>query len=84
LSSFFSLPLFRFFDLTFSCIFSLFICFYHPLFSPSFLLLFCTCFFAHMVSSLAYPTCLGIKGLDVVVVSVMGLAILEKFGINLR
>jgi hypothetical protein len=37
--------------------------FYCPLFSPSFLLLFCTCFFAHVLSSLAYPNLLGNKRL---------------------
>jgi hypothetical protein len=63
---FFSLPLFRFFDLVFYYLFSFFIWFfYHALFSPSFLLLFYTCFY--VVSSLAYLN-LGIKGLVVVVV----------------
>jgi hypothetical protein len=58
---FFSLPLFCFFGLTFYCIFSFFIWFfYRSLFSPYFL--------AHVVSSLTYPTCLGIKWLVVVVV----------------
>jgi hypothetical protein len=38
--------------------------FYRPLFSSSFSLLFCTCFFfAYVVSSLAYPNLLGNKRL---------------------
>jgi hypothetical protein len=37
--------------------------FYRPLFFPSFLLLFYTLFFAHVVSSLAYPILLGNKRL---------------------
>jgi hypothetical protein len=67
----FSLPLFRFFDLTFYCLFSFFLFgfFNHPLFFPFFFALVLYLFFlVHVVSSLAYPTCLGIKGLVVVVV----------------
>jgi hypothetical protein len=61
---FFSLPLFHLFDLAFYCLFSFFIWFfYRPLFSPSFLLLFYTCFFAHVVSSLAYSNLFGNKRL---------------------
>jgi hypothetical protein len=63
LSSFFSCP-FSFFDLAFYCLFSLFFYFfYRPLFSPYFSLLFFTCFFAYVVSSLAYPNLLGNKRL---------------------
>jgi hypothetical protein len=58
-------PLFCFFDLAFYCLFSFFIWFfYRPLFFPYFSLLFCTCFFAHVISSLAYPNLLGNKRLD--------------------
>jgi hypothetical protein len=57
-------PLFRFFDLAFYYIFSFFdLVFYRPLFSPSFLLLFVPVFFAHVVSSLAYPNLLENKRL---------------------
>jgi hypothetical protein len=61
---FFSLPLFHFFDLAFYCLFTFFIWFfYRPLFFPYFSLLFCTFFFAHVVSSLAYSNLLGNKRL---------------------
>jgi hypothetical protein len=61
---FFFLPLFRFFDLPFYCLFSfLFGFFYCPLISPSFHSCFISFFFAHMVSSLAYPNLLGNKRL---------------------
>jgi hypothetical protein len=65
---FFSLPLLCFFDLPFYYHFSFFdLIFYSPLFFPYFLLLFCT-FFAHMVSSQAYPNLLENKRLVIVVV----------------
>jgi hypothetical protein len=43
--------------------------FLSPLFSTSFSLLFCTCFFSHVVSFLAYLNLLGNERLVVVVVS---------------
>jgi hypothetical protein len=64
---------FLLFDLAFYCLFSFFdLIFYRPLFSPS----FCSCFihfFTHVISSLAYSTCLGIKWLIVVVVVVVSI-----------
>jgi hypothetical protein len=52
--SFFSAP-FLFFGLVFYCFFSFFLFgFLLPLVSPSFPPLFCPCFLAHVVSSLAY------------------------------
>jgi hypothetical protein len=66
---FFSVSLFRFFDLAFYCLFSFFIRFFIALYFP---LLFRSCFipifFAHVISSLTYPNLLGNKGLVVVVV----------------
>jgi hypothetical protein len=61
---------FRFFDLAFYYLFSFFLFdFLSPFVFP---LLFHSCFvpvfFAHVVSSLAYPTYLRIKGLVVIVV----------------
>jgi hypothetical protein len=69
LSKFFSRP-FSLFDLAFYYLFSFFdLVFYRPLFSrPFFFALVLSLFLAHVVSSLAYPTCLGIKGLVVIVV----------------
>jgi hypothetical protein len=68
---FFPPPLFRSFYLAFYCLFSIFyLVFYRPLFPPFFFALVLSLFFlAHVVSSLAYPTCLGIKCLVVVVVN---------------
>jgi hypothetical protein len=64
LSSFFSLSPFHFFDLAFYCLFSFFyLDFYRPLFFHYFSILFCTCFFTHVISSLAYPNLLGNKRL---------------------
>jgi hypothetical protein len=54
--------LFAFFGLVFYFLFSFFdLVFYRPLFSLSFLSLFCPCFSAYVVSSLAYPNLLGTK-----------------------
>jgi hypothetical protein len=56
--------LFHFFDLAFYCLFSFFIWFFYgPLFSPYFFALVLYLFFAHVVSSLAYPNLLGNKWL---------------------
>jgi hypothetical protein len=67
---FFSLPLFHFFDLAFYCLFSFLFGFLSPFVFPLFFALVLYLFLAHVISSLAYPTCLGIKGLVVVVVVV--------------
>jgi hypothetical protein len=58
---FFPAP-FSLFDLAFYCTFFFFeLFFYRPLFSPPFSVLFCTCFFTYVVSSLVYPNLLGNK-----------------------
>jgi hypothetical protein len=61
---------FRFLDLAFYCLFSVFdLVSYHTLFSPFFFVLVLSLFFlAHMASSLAYPNLLGNESLVVVVV----------------
>jgi hypothetical protein len=64
---FFSPPLFRFFDLAFYCLFSFFdLVFLSPFVFPFYLLFFLMWF--HLYPT---PTCLGIKGLVVVVVVVV-------------
>jgi hypothetical protein len=64
----FSPHLFRFFDLAFYCFFSFFDLIFLSLFVFSFFAFILYLFFlAYVVSSLAYPTCLGIKGFVVVV-----------------
>jgi hypothetical protein len=61
---FFSLPLFRFFDLAFYCLFSFFdLIFLSPFVFSFFSLLFCPCFFSHVVSSITYLNLLGNKRL---------------------
>jgi hypothetical protein len=63
LSSFFSVPFFHFFDLACYCLFSIF--WFGFFIALCFLLIFHSCFvpvfFAHVVSSLAYPNLLGNK-----------------------
>jgi hypothetical protein len=73
---FFSLPLFRFFDLAFYCLFSFFdLVFLSPfVFLFFFTLVLYLFFFAHVVSSLAYPNLFGNKRLVVVVVVILGVA----------
>jgi hypothetical protein len=70
--------LFSFFGLTFYCLFSF--CrinfFLSSFVFPPFSILFYSCFLAHVVSSLAYPTCLGLKCWVVVVV--VPVSILKK------
>jgi hypothetical protein len=58
---------FHFFDLVFYCLFSFFeLVSYRPLFPPFFFALVLSLYFlARVVSSLPYPTCLGLKGLFV-------------------
>jgi hypothetical protein len=64
---------FLLFDLAFYCLFSFFdLVFYRPLFSPSFYSCFIH-FFIRVILSLAYPTCLGIKCLIVVVIVVVSI-----------
>jgi hypothetical protein len=64
----FFLPIFAFLTWRFIVFSPFFIWFFITLyFPPSFSSLFCPCFLAHVVLSLAYPTCLRLKGLVVVV-----------------
>jgi hypothetical protein len=63
---------FYFFYLAFYCLFSFFnLVFLSPLVSSTFLLLFVLVFLTHVISSLAYPTCLRLKCLVVIVVVVV-------------
>jgi hypothetical protein len=71
LPSFFP-PLFIFFYLAFYCLFSFFnLVFLSPLVSSIFCSYFVLVFLAHVISSLAYPTCLRLKCLVVIVVVVV-------------
>jgi hypothetical protein len=64
----FFLPIFAFLTWRFIVFSSFFyLVFYHSLFPPFIFVLILSMFLAHVVLSLAYPTCLRLKGLVVVV-----------------